>query len=1429
MPYDAAIPIKCSDLMAAEKTTSVSKFQIDLINKIKNNTSLKATHAVLALRSAATAWISLTLYSCTDDELGRIGKDRPERGRAESLIKDLAAVTDIPPPSSKSQQDLRKWLESISASFQLPPAGKVLQYWSRALLYRDLNGLAAESEASITTRFQPEKLAEGLPRLRENFEPPRVADPDEPVALLIAYTGGTGKSKPTVLLGIPLSYEREESVLVPPPQGAVPFFNREWMEPPDPDATKDAYLGSVPDCDDFFAANPPQKGVSWPEYWAYVESFVRTVTGDSNPLPDLAPVIGKRDTAWKIVKWDTWGATKKIADAYQRAITKAPPLLDAICNKPRQPSKFDLPTALKDSSSLLGHIDTFDAKKEKREGFSLERSQRIAATAMTQVPPGELLAVNGPPGTGKTSFLRAVIGTEYVHAALRGTDPWIILATAATNKAVTNIIESFAGIAGPEMQPEWASRWLPHLPSYGWFYPAASKPDAELNGFMVLKRDGGKGGQPVSLVKKIAAEKFSILEQQQRNWMLDTYLDLHRQALGLSQKATSATDAAEMIRKRLETSVAKMHTLQSQFRRCVEYPHQMEGCRRPEDSWRQALGEQEDRERLLQREIERLSAILHQWNEVLENLRESSHLRSLCEGWLYRIKRLLFGDKEGQQAQALENTALAKMTAIDPEISVYRADALDVAERRHAQVARMLGENNELQRTTAKEIRSARTMLDQWQDWRSQAELLATSLPVDEGQSLRGALAKWADAGFPQEHQLHRQFEELLDRAFRFRHFHMAARYWEARWLADMQKPQDTGDMRQALRRAAMLAPVIVATVYTLPGILDEFEFADLLIFDESGQASPEIGAASFAFARRAIVVGDINQLKPVWDVGKEADTRLRQDLDISGIEEGFSVSAGSIMKVAQAHTALSEAKPNQREPGVGLVAHYRCRAEIIEYCRRLIYGNGLEPVRIERPPNGQQSFLYPPMAWVKVEQKAGAKKQGGSWVNEDQIREIVRWLEHDRQRIMSHYGVARISDAVALIAPFRAQALALKKAVATSLGQEDADAMVINTVHALQGAEKPIVAFSLTQDQGAFFVDRDGPNLLNVAVSRAKDCFILFAAPAVLQSAMDVKSPYGAKDNAPADPLAILIAYMNEAGRRLYPREVVVIEAPGKAERIEEALGLSAKVIPTGGHFRRLAMTGGKLVAEIIEGGESTVNALKEISADLRQIDAFYLATDDDDDGEEIAWHVQEVLRGAGVEDTSRIRRMRFYSLTPEDVRQARELALPGIDARRVRANVLRSLFDAEFHRELATAGVRASRPQLALLREIAERQAETGHWRIRIDGRVDGKPVAGYALAANADAPARYPSQAVAEMAASRIELSNAAPMMAHTYRKVTLPRYPAATTAQTLISAFKRYRWKPGKTTEALNALYLGHAAPKAYGIGEDEPSMIPGDAF
>ena len=50
------------------------------------------------------------------------------------------------------------------------------------------------------------------------------------------------------------------------------------------------------------------------------------------------------------------------------------------------------------------------------------------------------------------------------------------------------------------------------------------------------------------------------------------------------------------------------------------------------------------------------------------------------------------------------------------------------------------------------------------------------------------------------------------------------------------------------------------------------FDFIDLLIIDEGGQVSPDISGATFALAKKALVVGDTQQLEPIWSITKSID-----------------------------------------------------------------------------------------------------------------------------------------------------------------------------------------------------------------------------------------------------------------------------------------------------------------------------------------------------------------------------------------------------------------------------------------------------------------------------------------------------------------------------------------------------------------------------
>ena len=78
--------------------------------------------------------------------------------------------------------------------------------------------------------------------------------------------------------------------------------------------------------------------------------------------------------------------------------------------------------------------------------YALSPSQRESINHFGEIVEGDILAVSGPPGTGKTTLLQSVVADMYVKAALTEDKAPIIVAASTNNQAVTNIIDSFGKI-----------------------------------------------------------------------------------------------------------------------------------------------------------------------------------------------------------------------------------------------------------------------------------------------------------------------------------------------------------------------------------------------------------------------------------------------------------------------------------------------------------------------------------------------------------------------------------------------------------------------------------------------------------------------------------------------------------------------------------------------------------------------------------------------------------------------------------------------------------------------------------------------------------------------------------------------------------------------------------------------------------------------
>lgn len=690
-------------------------------------------------------------------------------------------------------------------------------------------------------------------------------------------------------------------------------------------------------------------------------------------------------------------------------------------------------------------------------GVTLSEDQKTAINASVTMRAGEVLAINGPPGTGKTAILKDLVASHVVRAVLADKNPPLTGISSTNNQAIRNAMLSLTEYVDSDSVLN--KRWIAEAP--------------------------GMAVYAVSKHGEALAETNNLFTMNQLD-ELESNIDILQACVRFCRLANDALKPAEPITSIEDARKAVLVKLKKEARIqawTTKAPTTLAGIKN-EKGFQRFIRELHHYKSVWLGHHTVNHSLVHAWTALEAQIEDAEtafdYVRDIVPDSQKHISII---------EQAEKNHPLMKR--IPWLASTKWAKGIVKPAVREALLAAGL---NPLHTTTAAAKKHYKTQ---------RKERLRSAIQVLRGIAKGETLAEWS-----------RQTELDLSKSWRGNWFWYAMHVREAEWLIELRDTIRSSDpdkrthdkVVRRLKRQAMICPVLVSTLHRLPKVLSHwdirrqselplFNIMDNLIIDEAGQCSPDIAAPAIALTKKAILIGDRFQIEPVWSVSEREDigNRIASGLltkpESSGYKgEQFNVcggatSGGSALWLAQKTTCTSDQSTGM--PGLNLLVNRRSVAPILELSNTLCYDGQLSPGRLDRPASP-----FPAIGLMDIPGQCA--EQMGSRMNVMEATAISSWIASEKDRIEEAYGKP-VGECVGVVTPFKAQASYLQSRVDRQLGKDQG--VTIGTIHSLQGAERPIIIMSLTYSADdhpqRMFFDQT-PTMLNVAASRAKDSFIV-------------------------------------------------------------------------------------------------------------------------------------------------------------------------------------------------------------------------------------------------------------------------------------------------------------------------------------------------
>ncbi|AIC25246.1 UvrD family helicase-like domain-containing protein [Rhizobium etli bv. mimosae str. IE4771] len=319
--------------------------------------------------------------------------------------------------------------------------------------------------------------------------------------------------------------------------------------------------------------------------------------------------------------------------------------------------------------------------------------------------------------------------------------------------------------------------------------------------------------------------------------------------------------------------------------------------------------------------------------------------------------------------------------------------------------------------------------------------------------------------------------------------------------LLSNNNPVDDKHVASIWQSLFMIVPVVSTTFASFARQFRGLEAGSIgwVFIDEAGQAVPQAAVGALLRARRAMVIGDPQQIEPVFTLPSVL-IGAASALSLHTAAGQYSPNRVSVQMLADAAnrygTTLQDEEADGLWIGSPLRVHRRCIDPMFSLANQIAYQNKMIFGLAERRPAGDAPPFYGDSAWIDVKGKVSGKQA------------VAEQTDFMVDLLTASYRRSGALPDLYVISPFKEVKNNLRRALAQArwIDQDGYTGASppklqkwlqerIGTVHTFQGKEEDSVFMVLGADaahRGAAGWAASKPNLLNVALTRAKRRFYI-------------------------------------------------------------------------------------------------------------------------------------------------------------------------------------------------------------------------------------------------------------------------------------------------------------------------------------------------